>query len=83
MCGEGDRAGTTAGRAAFRDRFEDALRELIEEKLKGRTVAAKPVTPTAPVVDLMSALPGRWHRLGGGGARQQGEPNRCDCQLAR
>jgi non-homologous end joining protein Ku len=65
MCGEGNRARTTIWRAAVRDRCQDALRELIG--LKGRIVAAKPVTPTAPVVDLMSALTRS-------SAQQAGEP---------
>jgi DNA end-binding protein Ku len=42
--------------ATFRDRYQDALRELIEAKLKGRTIAPKPAAPQAPVVDLMAAL---------------------------
>jgi DNA end-binding protein Ku len=42
--------------ASFRDRYQDALRELIEAKLKGRTIAPEPVTRQAPVADLMAAL---------------------------
>ena len=42
--------------ASFRDRYQDALRELIEAKLKGRTIAPKAVTRQAPVADLMAAL---------------------------
>ncbi len=40
----------------FRDRYQDALREMIEARLKGRTVVAKPAAPRAPVVDLTTAL---------------------------
>ena len=42
--------------ATFRDRYQDALNELIEAKLKGRTVKPKPAVPAAPVLDLMAAL---------------------------
>jgi DNA end-binding protein Ku len=42
--------------ATFRDRYQDALNELIEAKLKGRTVNSKPAVPAAPVLDLMAAL---------------------------
>jgi len=42
--------------ATFRDRYQDALNELIEAKLKGRTVKAKPAAPAPPVLDLMAAL---------------------------
>ena len=42
--------------AIFRDRYQDALRELIEAKLKGRAIAARPAVAEAPVVDLMAAL---------------------------
>jgi DNA end-binding protein Ku len=42
--------------ATFRDRYQDALNKLIEAKLKGRTVKAKPAAPAAPVLDLMAAL---------------------------
>ena len=42
--------------STFRDSYQDALRELIEAKLKGRTVASKPVTAQPAVVDLMVAL---------------------------
>jgi len=42
--------------ATFRDRYQDTLNELIEAKLKGRTVRAKPAVPGAPIVDLMTAL---------------------------
>ncbi|HEX3882285.1 MAG TPA: Ku protein [Stellaceae bacterium] len=42
--------------ATFRDRFQDALRELLDAKLKGRPVEAKPSAAPAPVFDLMAAL---------------------------
>ena len=42
--------------STFRDRYQEALRELIEAKLKGRTIAAKPAASQTPVVDLMAAL---------------------------
>jgi DNA end-binding protein Ku len=42
--------------ATLRDRYQDALKELIEAKLKGRAIAAKPVVSYAPVVNLMAAL---------------------------
>jgi DNA end-binding protein Ku len=42
--------------ASFRDRYQDAMRELIDAKLKGRTIAPKAVTRQAPVADLMAAL---------------------------
>jgi DNA end-binding protein Ku len=40
----------------FRDRYQDALRELIEAKMRGLPVKAKPVAAPSPVVDLMAAL---------------------------
>jgi DNA end-binding protein Ku len=40
----------------FRDRYQDALNELIEAKLKGRTVKSSPAAPAAPILDLMAAL---------------------------
>src|SRR5438876_1042980 len=39
-----------------RDRYQDALRELIEAKIKGLPIKARPETPPAPVFDLMAAL---------------------------
>ena len=42
---------------AFRDRYATALRELVEEKAKGRTIAAPAgPAPTGQVIDLMAAL---------------------------
>jgi DNA end-binding protein Ku len=40
----------------FRDRYQDALRELIEAKIKGLPIKEGPPIPSAPVLDLMSAL---------------------------
>jgi DNA end-binding protein Ku len=40
----------------FRDRYQDALRELIESKMKGRTVKPREIAPPSPVIDLMAAL---------------------------
>jgi len=42
--------------STFRDRYQDALRELIEAKIKGLPIKARPETPPAPVFDLMAAL---------------------------
>jgi DNA end-binding protein Ku len=42
--------------STFRDRYQEALNELIEAKLKGRSVKLKPAAPAAPVLDLMAAL---------------------------
>jgi len=40
----------------FRDRYQEALRELIEAKIKGLPVKARPAARPAPVLDLMAAL---------------------------
>src|SRR5439155_10423889 len=40
----------------FRDRYQEALKELIEAKLKGLPVKARPATRPAPFFDLMAAL---------------------------
>ena len=40
----------------FRDRYQEALRELIEAKIKGLPVKARPTARPAPVLDLMAAL---------------------------
>jgi DNA end-binding protein Ku len=40
----------------FRDRYQDALRDLIEAKIHGLPIKQLPPIPSAPVVDLMSAL---------------------------
>jgi len=42
--------------ATFRDRYQEALKELIEAKLKGLPVKARPETQPAAVFDLMAAL---------------------------
>jgi len=42
--------------STFRDRYQDALRELIEAKMRGLPVKAKPIEPPRPVVNLMEAL---------------------------
>jgi DNA end-binding protein Ku len=42
--------------AQFRDRYQEALRELIEAKLKGKTIPLKPTPAPPQVVDLMAAL---------------------------
>lgn len=42
--------------STLRDRYQEALRELIDAKLRGRTVKTTPPTPQPPVVDLMAAL---------------------------
>jgi len=40
---------------AYRDEFQERLNALIEAKLKGRSIAAAPETPRAPVIDIMQA----------------------------
>lgn len=40
----------------YRDEFQERLNQLIEAKLKGRSIAAAPEAPRAPVVDIMEAL---------------------------
>ena len=40
----------------FRDRYQEGLKELIEAKLKGLPVKARPEVRPAPVFDLMAAL---------------------------
>ena len=40
----------------FRDRYQDALRELIEAKIKGLPIKARPATAPGSVVNLMDAL---------------------------
>jgi DNA end-binding protein Ku len=41
---------------AYRDEFQERLNELIEAKLKGKTVTVAPATGKAPVIDMMQAL---------------------------
>ena len=40
----------------FRDEFQERLNELIEAKLKGKTITVAPKTGKAPVIDMMEAL---------------------------
>lgn len=40
----------------YRDEFQARLDELIEAKLKGRSIAVAPEAPRAPVIDIMQAL---------------------------
>src|ERR1044071_1608696 len=42
--------------ATFRDRYQDALRELIEAKIKGLPIKARPATAPGSVFNLMDAL---------------------------
>ena len=42
--------------STFRDRYQEALRELIEAKMRGLPVKAKPIEAPRPVVNLMEAL---------------------------
>jgi DNA end-binding protein Ku len=42
--------------STFRDRYQEALKELIEAKLKGLPVKARPEVRPAAVFDLMAAL---------------------------
>jgi DNA end-binding protein Ku len=42
--------------STFRDRYQEALRELIEAKMRGLPVKAKPTETPRPVVNLMDAL---------------------------
>jgi len=41
---------------AYKDEFQECLNELIQAKLKGKTVAVAPKTARAPVIDMMQAL---------------------------
>jgi DNA end-binding protein Ku len=40
----------------YRDRYQEALRELIEAKMKGRSVKPREVSAPRPVIDLTAAL---------------------------
>ncbi len=40
----------------YRDEFQERLNQLIEAKMKGRSIAAAPEAPRAPVIDIMEAL---------------------------
>ena len=41
---------------AYKDEFQERLNELIDAKLKGKTVVAAPKAGKAPVIDMMQAL---------------------------
>jgi DNA end-binding protein Ku len=41
---------------AYRDEFQARLNETIDAKLKGKTLAADPISAKAPVIDMMQAL---------------------------
>jgi DNA end-binding protein Ku len=41
---------------AYKDEFQERLNQLIEGKLKGKTVAVAPAAGKAPVIDMMQAL---------------------------
>ena len=41
---------------AYKDEFQERLSQLIEAKLKGKTVAVAPAAGKAPVIDMMQAL---------------------------
>jgi DNA end-binding protein Ku len=55
----------------YRDEFQTRLNELIEAKLKGRSVAAAPEAPRAPVIDIMEALK---KSLAATGKKEQARP---------
>jgi DNA end-binding protein Ku len=42
--------------STFRDRYQDALQELIDAKIKGLPIRARPAAPVSTVVNLMDAL---------------------------
>ena len=52
----------------YKDEFQQRLNELIEAKLKGKTIPAAPKTARAPVIDMMQALK---NSLAGHGAKPQ------------
>src|SRR5205085_420541 len=60
--------------SSFRDRYQEALKELIEAKLKGLPVKARPAARPAPVFDLMAALKQSLAQETGGAGR--GKPKR-------
>lgn len=43
-------------REAYSDEFQERLNDLIESKLKGKTVTSTPKPGRAPVIDMMEAL---------------------------
>src|SRR2546423_2713166 len=57
--------------STFRDRYQEALKELIEAKLKGLPVKARPAARPAPVFDLMAALQQRLVQEARGAARRK------------
>jgi DNA end-binding protein Ku len=42
--------------STYRDRYQEALQQLIEAKMKGRTIKPRAVSTPSPVIDLMAAL---------------------------
>jgi DNA end-binding protein Ku len=42
--------------STYRDRYQEALQQLIEAKMKGRTIEPRPLSTPSPVIDLMAAL---------------------------
>ena len=52
----------------FKDEFQERLNQLIEAKLKGKTITAAPKATKAPVIDMMEALK---KSLKGRGAKPQ------------
>jgi DNA end-binding protein Ku len=52
----------------YKDEFQERLNELIEAKLKGKTITVAPTERKAPVIDMMEALK---KSLAGRGARPQ------------
>src|SRR5436305_5185460 len=57
--------------STFRDRYQEALKELIEAKLKGLPVKARPAARRAPVFDLMAALKQSLAQETGGAGRRK------------
>jgi DNA end-binding protein Ku len=53
--------------AIFRDRYQESFRGLIEAKIKGLPVKARPAARPAPVLDLMGALKQSLAQETGGG----------------
>jgi DNA end-binding protein Ku len=52
----------------YKDEFQQRLNELMEAKLKGKTITAAPKTARTPVIDMMQALK---NSLAGHGAKPQ------------
>src|ERR1051325_9010335 len=55
--------------STFRDRYQEALRELIEAKMRGLPVKARPTSTPSPVIDLMTALKRSLAQETGGAAK--------------